>query len=158
MQRTLKKSLIHWKNHPLRTPLIIRGARQVGKTFLVQSFGKEEFKNLVTINFEANSNYQACFEVMDPHLIINQIELLSRQKITPGETLLFLDEIQQCPKALQSLRYFKEKLPTLHLIAAGSLLEFAIRDEDFFISSRACSIRKALSSFFRRISRSLWRI
>ena len=74
---------------------------------------------------------QGCFEVMDPRLIISQIELLSQQKVIPGETLLFLDEIQQCPKALQALRYFKEVLPELHLIAAGSLLEFAIRDEDF---------------------------
>jgi predicted AAA+ superfamily ATPase len=62
---------------------------------------------------------------------LNQLELLTRQKIILGETLLFLDEIQQCPKALQSLRYFKEQIPELHLIAAGSLLEFAIRDEDF---------------------------
>lgn len=131
MQRTLKKTLIYWKDHPLRTPLIVRGARQVGKTFVVQAFGREEFNNLVTINFEANPNYQFCFETMEPRSIINQIELISQQKIIPGKTLLFFDEIQQCPKAIQSLRYFKEKMSELHLIAAGSLLEFAIRDEDF---------------------------
>ncbi len=131
MQRNFRKILSRWKDHPLRTPLIVRGARQVGKTFIIQTFGQEEFKNLVTINFEANPNYQSCFEVLEPQSIINQIELISQQKIIPGQTLLFFDEIQQCPKALQSLRYFKEKLPELHLIAAGSLLEFAIRDEDF---------------------------
>lgn len=131
MQRNFRKILLEWKNHPLRTPLIVRGARQVGKTFSIQAFGTSEFKNLITINFEANPNYQECFETMEPQSIVNEIELISQQKIIPGETLLFLDEIQQCPKALQSLRYFKEKLSDLHVIAAGSLLEFAIRDENF---------------------------
>ena len=131
MRRNFRKSLFQWKNHPLRVPLVVRGSRQVGKTYVVEAFGREEFKNLLTINFEDSPKYQGCFEVMDPRLIISQIELLSQQKIIPGETLLFLDEIQQCPKALQALRYFKEVLPELHLIAAGSLLEFAIRDEDF---------------------------
>lgn len=131
MQRKFTKTLLQWKDHPLRMPLIVRGARQVGKTFVIQAFGKHEFENLVEINFEAAPNYQSCFELMDPLSIISQIELLSKQKITAGKTLLFLDEIQQCPKALQSLRYFKEKLPELHLVAAGSLLEFAIRDEEF---------------------------
>src|ERR1700733_5255439 len=131
MRRNFRKSLMYWKNHPLRTPLIVRGARQVGKTFSIEAFGKEEFENFVSINFELFSNYQSCFEALDPLSIVAQIELLSKQKITPGKTLLFLDEIQQCPRALQSLRYFKEKLPELHLIAAGSLLEFAIHDEEF---------------------------
>lgn len=131
MHRNFKKLLLRWKDHPLRTPLIVRGARQVGKTYVIQSFGKDEFKNLLTINFEASPIYQNCFESMDPLTILGEVELIYRQKIIPGETLLFLDEIQQCPKALQSLRYFKEKMPHLHLISAGSLLEFAIRDEDF---------------------------
>lgn len=115
----------------MRVPLIVRGARQVGKTFIVEAFGREAFKNYVNINFESSEVYKQCFETFDPRSILNQIEILTNQKITPGETLLFLDEIQQCPKALQSLRYFKEQLPELHLIAAGSLLEFTIRDEDF---------------------------
>lgn len=131
MQRDFRKTLVKWKDHPLRTPLIVRGARQVGKTFIIQAFGKEEFEHVVSINFDITPNYQLCFEVLEPKSIINQMELVSQQKIIPGKTLLFLDEIQQCPRALQSLRYFKEKLPELHLIAAGSLLEFAIRDEDF---------------------------
>jgi uncharacterized protein len=131
MQRDFRKTLLQWKDHPLRTPLIIRGARQVGKTYIIQVFGREEFKDICTINFEASPNYQACFETMEPRAILNQIEFISQQKIVPGETLLFFDEIQQCPKALQSLRYFKEKLPELHLIAAGSLLEFAIHESNF---------------------------
>ncbi len=131
MQRFFRKTLCKWKDSPIRVPLIVRGARQVGKTFEIESFGREEFKNYVNVNFEFSSIYGQCFETFDPASIVSQIELLTNQKITPGETLLFLDEIQQCPKALQSLRYFKEQLPDLHLIAAGSLLEFAIRDEDF---------------------------
>jgi predicted AAA+ superfamily ATPase len=131
MQRDFLKTLIHWKSHPLRMPLIVRGARQVGKTYAVEAFGNKEFKKLITINFEAFPQYDSCFETMDPHAIIRAIELLSRQKIVPGEALLFFDEIQQCPKALQSLRYFKELLPELHVIAAGSLLEFAMQEEQF---------------------------
>jgi uncharacterized protein len=131
MQRFFKESLLRWKDSPLRVPLIVRGARQVGKTFIVETFGREEFNNCVTINFESSSLYEQCFETFDPRSIISQLELLTKQKITPGHTLLFLDEIQQCPKALQSLRYFKEQMPQLHLIAAGSLLEFAIHDESF---------------------------
>lgn len=131
MQRTFKKTLVHWKNHPLRLPLIVRGARQVGKTFTIQSFGEEEFEKVITINFESSPKFQNCFETLEPKSIINQIELLLQEKITPGKTLLFFDEIQQCPRALQSLRYFKEQLPDLHIISAGSLLEFAIQDEQF---------------------------
>lgn len=131
MQRKFKKTLLQWKEHPLRIPLIVRGARQVGKTYSIEAFGKQEFKNIITINFEHSPNYAQCFDSLDPFAIIKQIELLSHQKITPGETLLFFDEIQQSPKALQSLRYFKEKHPKQHVIAAGSLLEFAIREEDF---------------------------
>ncbi len=131
MLRTFSKTLLGWKNHPLRLPLIVRGARQVGKTYIIETFGKEEFDNFLTINFELSPQYALCFEELAPKTILSQIELLSRQKITPGKTLLFLDEIQQCPKALQSLRYFKEHLPELHVIGAGSLLEFAIQDENF---------------------------
>jgi predicted AAA+ superfamily ATPase len=112
-------------------PLIVRGARQVGKTYAIQSFAKEAFPSVMAINFEAAPNYTSCFATMDPTAIIRSIELISRQTIVPGETLLFLDEIQQCPRALQSLRYFKENLPELHIIAAGSLLEFAMEDESF---------------------------
>lgn len=131
MQRDIEKTLLFWKDHPLRIPLIIRGARQVGKTFIVQSFGNKYFKNSLTINFEESNQYHTCFQTMNPQEILREIELLSKQPMIPGETLLFLDEIQQCPKALQSLRYFKEKLPQLHLIAAGSLLEFAMEEEEF---------------------------
>ncbi|MBS0615820.1 MAG: ATP-binding protein [Verrucomicrobia bacterium] len=131
MKRDIQKTLLKWKNHPMRMPLIVRGARQVGKTYIIEAFGNAEFKQLLTINLETSSKYKACFESLDPKIIIREIELVSNKKIIPGETLLFLDEIQQAPKALQALRYFKEKMPELHVIAAGSLLEFAIQDEEF---------------------------
>ena len=131
MQRNFIKTLNKWKNKEYRTPLIVRGARQVGKTYIIQEFGKKEFKNFLTINFEASQEFHPCFDVMDPISVISQIELIAKQKVVPGETLLFLDEIQQCPKALQSLRYFKEKMPNLHVIAAGSLLEFALQNDNF---------------------------
>lgn len=131
MQRNFRAFLTRWKNHSLRMPLIVRGARQVGKTYLIQSFGEKEFDNVVAINFELSPKFQTPFDSMEPHTILSQLEIISRQRIIPGKTLLFLDEIQQCPNALQSLRYFKEQLPDLHLIAAGSLLEFAIKDEEF---------------------------
>jgi uncharacterized protein len=131
MKRFISKTLRNWKEKKTRTPLILRGARQVGKTYSVQEFATSEFADSLTINFETSQAYYSCFNTLNPLEIISQIELLSKQKIIPGKTLLFFDEIQQCPKALQSLRYFKEQMEDLHIIAAGSLLEFAIHDEEF---------------------------
>lgn len=115
----------------MRKPLIVRGARQVGKTYIVQTFLDQFFPHSVTINFEASPQYAACFDTLDPRAILRSIGLIVRQDIVPGRSALFLDEIQQCPKALQALRYFKENLPELHVIAAGSLLEFAMEDQLF---------------------------
>jgi predicted AAA+ superfamily ATPase len=131
MNRDFKRTLLRWKTSATRMPLIFRGARQVGKTYIIQAFGQKEFQNVVTIDFEASPIYMPCFETMQPITIISQIEAISKIRIIPGYTLLFLDEIQNCPKALQSLRYFKEQLPQLHVIAAGSLLEFALHEHNF---------------------------
>lgn len=131
MKRKFTKFLIEWKNKEQRLPLIVRGARQVGKTYTINEFGINYFEHFFSINFEKSEIYKKCFDSMEPSLIISEIELISKEKIIPGKTLLFLDEIQACSKALQSLRYFKEKMPNLHVIAAGSLLEFAINDGNF---------------------------
>lgn len=131
MFRQLEDQLKKWKNDTYRLPLLLRGARQVGKSYLVEKFGSEHFESLVIVNFDSNPEYCACFEALDPQLIIQKIELLSNKQIIPGKTLLFLDEIQNCPKAIMSLRYFKEKWPLLHVIGAGSLLEFALEEEEF---------------------------
>ena len=131
MKRDIEKVLKKWKDEERRYPLLVRGARQVGKSFSIKKFGKEDFENLVEINFEQNPKYKVCFDTLDPEKIVESISILSNSKITPGKTLLFLDEIQEGPNAIISLRYFYEQLPDLHVIGAGSLLEFALSQEDF---------------------------
>ena len=103
----------------------------MGKTTLVEQFGKSDFENLVAANFELQPAYAQCFDSLLPQEIISAIEIVSGQPIVPGKTLLFLDEIQECPRAIMALRYFKEKMPELHVIGAGSLLEFALHGEAF---------------------------
>lgn len=131
MRRKIEKMLEEWKNDTERMPLIIRGARQVGKSYIIEKFGKSSFDSLVVVNLEYQKNLQECFSSLDPKKIILQLEAILGKPIIPGKTLLFLDEIQESKEALKSLRYFKEKLPLLHVIAAGSLLEFSINDENF---------------------------
>lgn len=129
MRRDILYALEQWRHSEIRKPLLVRGARQVGKTYVVESFGESHFGNMVTINFELQPKYKACFADLDPFRITDAISVMSKQEITPGKTLLFLDEIQACPEAIVALRYFKEKYPDLHVIAAGSLLEFTLRNE-----------------------------
>jgi len=131
MIRDLTEKLIQWKTDSLRKPLLIRGARQVGKSWLVREFGKENFENLVEINFELRPELKSCFEKPDPSGIIQTLEVILSVDIIPGKILLFIDEIQEQPMAIKALRYFYELLPELHVIAAGSLLEFAGEAENF---------------------------
>jgi predicted AAA+ superfamily ATPase len=131
MKRNIDAELIKWQRSTARIPLLLRGARQVGKTFAVKQLAKQAFTNHVEINFEFEPFYADCFQSLDPKQIITRITDISRQPITPGETLLFLDEIQNCPQAIMALRYFKERMPELHVIGAGSLLEFTINNEHF---------------------------
>jgi predicted AAA+ superfamily ATPase len=131
IKRDIDDLLISWKNETQRWPLLIRGARQIGKSYSVTEFGKKEFENLVNINFEQHPKYKTCFDTLDPKEIIETISLLYKANLEPGKTLLFLDEIQECPKAITALRYFQEQMPELHVIGAGSLLEFALSEENF---------------------------
>lgn len=129
MKRMVLAQLSKWKTSENRKPLIVRGARQVGKTWSVEQFGRAEFANLVKIDFEKRPTLKPLFEGdLVPGRLIEQLELVTGQAIRPGETLLFLDEIQACPRAIASLRYFHEELPALHVIAAGSLLDFALSE------------------------------
>jgi predicted AAA+ superfamily ATPase len=126
MKRIVDQALKKWKESTHRKPLIIRGARQVGKTTAVRNLGKC-FAHFVEINFEESMKWKAIFDnPLDPIHLIRDLELVVEQKIIPGQTLLFFDEVQACPQAIIALRYFYERLPALHLIAAGSLLEFTI--------------------------------
>jgi len=131
MKRHLEKQLTEWKNSSLRAPLLLRGARQVGKSWLIEFFGREHFDSLAIVNLEQRPEFRLCFETLIPKKIISSIELLIGSPIVIGKTLLFLDEIQECPQAIMSLRYFKEQMPQLHVIGAGSLLEFVLNDKDF---------------------------
>lgn len=131
MRRDAEQDLLHWKEQANRLPLLLRGARQVGKSYLVEMFGREHFDRLVIINFELQPSLARCFDELEPQAIINAITMLTGQKIESGKTLLFLDEIQECPNAIRALRYFKEKIPALHVIGAGSLLEFTLNSADF---------------------------
>jgi predicted AAA+ superfamily ATPase len=131
IKRKIQNALNKWKNEIGRRPLLIRGARQIGKTYIVNVFGKNEFDSFIILNFERNPEYKAIFSTYDPFEIIEKITLFINKKITQGKTLIFLDEIQECPEAIMSLRYFYEELPNLHIIGAGSLLEFALKSENF---------------------------
>lgn len=129
MKRDILNTLHAWKASDDHKPLLLRGARQVGKTHAVETFG-ESFSSFVSINLEYETKYQPCFDKMQPEEIVDSISLLKQMPIIPGETLLFIDEIQACPKAIEALRYFREQMPALHVIAAGSLLEFALHKEN----------------------------
>ncbi len=131
MKRDLEADLREWKNQEGRMPLLLRGARQVGKSFTVEKFGREEFNQCVILNFEQHPEYKRCFQTLEPQKIIDLIELLTGVTIQAGSTLLFLDEIQECPEAIMALRYFKEQMPALHIIGAGSLLEFVLNNDNF---------------------------
>jgi len=132
VKRFIEENLKAWKDSKARKPLIVRGARQVGKTFTIKEFGRSSFPSLVIVDFERNRAVHSIFsDDLDPYKMIRELEFFSGQKITPGETLIFFDEIQACERALMMLRYIYEEIPALHVIAAGSLLEFAMKSLSF---------------------------
>ncbi len=141
--------MLTWKKAAVHKPLLLRGARQVGKTFSVRQLGKT-FANFVELNFLLDRRAKKIFEreLLDPTEICKEIAILYEKPITDGETLLFLDEIQACPQAIEALRFFYEKRPSLHVIAAGSLLEFALADLPSFGVGRIQSIFMRPLSFF----------
>jgi predicted AAA+ superfamily ATPase len=132
MKRDIEQFLLSWKADTNRKPLLVRGARQVGKSHSIEQFGKQSFGSTVTINFELEPRFAACFQhSLDPSAILGALSVLSGQTIVPGTTLLFLDEVQLCPRAIMALRYLHEQRHDLHVIAAGSLLEFTLELEQF---------------------------
>lgn len=132
MKRFITSTLYEWKNTTSRLPLLLRGARQVGKSYLVEHFAQEAFgQNYVIVNFEQRPELKSCFSTLEPQKIIAELEILTKKTIDIKTTLLFFDEVQECPSAIMALRYFKEQMPGGYVIAAGSLLEFALEQKDF---------------------------
>lgn len=132
MKRKITQSLIDWKNSLHRMPLIINGARQVGKTYSIEEFGREYYDNVVYLNMEIETTLCQYIESeLSPKKIIQYIEAVKMIEIKAGTTLIFFDEIQVCERALTSLKYFLEQMPEHHVIAAGSLLGVAINREKY---------------------------
>ena len=127
-ERIIDQYLSEWAARPNHKPLLLRGARQVGKSTAIRHLG-EQFKYYLEINLEKQPDYKALFQPnLDVKRIVPQIAAIYGTPIVPGQTLLFIDEIQECQEAIMALRFFKEDMPELHVVAAGSLLEFVLDD------------------------------
>ncbi len=123
MERNAIENLMEWKASEERKPMVLKGARQVGKTWLMKEFGQRCYKNYVYFNFDEEDDLKSIFEAnKNPHRLIELLSMIAGEKIFPAETLLIFDEIQECPEALNTLKYFKEKANEYHVIAAASLL------------------------------------
>ncbi len=132
MKRDIEKKLIEWKSKKDRKPLILNGARQVGKTYLLREFGEAFYKNVVYVNLETNVSVASYFEGdISPERMIRYLEAYAGEAIVPESTLIILDEIQSCERALTALKYFYEETPEYHIAAAGSLLGVAIHRERY---------------------------
>lgn len=133
MYREQVQQLINWKNSSARKPLLIKGARQVGKTWLMKSFGESEYENCIYVNFESNKRLQNIFtDDFDIKRIITALEVETGKSITSKSTLIILDEIQEANGALTALKYFYENAPEFHIISAGSLLGVALSKQTSF--------------------------
>ena len=123
MIRNTMQDLIRWKSSEDRKPMVLKGARQVGKTWLMKEFGKSCYESYVYFNFDEEEELKSIFETnKNPQRIVELLSLIAGEKIQPGKTLVIFDEVQECPDALNALKYFKEKANEYHVIAAGSLL------------------------------------
>ena len=149
MKRFAIQQLEKWKDSSRRKPLIIEGARQVGKTWLVKEFAFQHYKNMVYVNFEEQKHLRELFEIdFDINRILTAIKAASHQEIVPEETLIFFDEIQDAEHGLTSLKYFLENAPELHVIAAGSLLGIELHRDSSFPVGKVCFLQLKPMSFF----------
>lgn len=132
MQRFVTEKLIAWKNSKDRKPLILRGARQVGKTYILKEFGANHYDNVAYFNFDHDDGLAELFlNTKDPKRIIEQLSLANGKKINPDTTLIIFDEIQECPNALNSLKYFCEEAGEYHVACAGPLLGIRLSKTSF---------------------------
>lgn len=142
MKRKIYQELINWKYSSTHKPLILNGVRQCGKTFILKEFGKKEFQNLAYISCDRNEELNAIFEGgFNVSRIIRGISALTGTDIIPGKTLIFLDEIQAFPKALESLKYFCEDAPDYHIVVAGSLLGITLHSGISFPVGKVCTMQ-----------------
>lgn len=133
MERFILKELLEWKNSPYRKPLILKGVRQVGKTWILKEFGRCYYENTAYFNFDENEEYKQFFETTkDVSRILQNLMLASGQKIVPEKTLIIFDEVQDCPKVINSMKYFCENAPQYHIACAGSLLGIALAKPSSF--------------------------
>ena len=132
MERYIMKKLVKWKESTHRKPLILEGARQVGKTYILQKFGRENYEDIAYFNFDRDEDlYNLFTETKDPKRILEQLAFIYGKAITPGKVLIFFDEIQECPNALNSLKYFQEEANEYHIVCAGSLLGIRLSHTSF---------------------------
>jgi predicted AAA+ superfamily ATPase len=133
MERFIMNELLKWKNSPYRKPLILKGVRQVGKTWILKEFGRRYYKNVAYFNFDENSEYRQFFKTTkDVDRILQNLMLASSQKILPESTFIIFDEVQDCPEVINSMKYFCENAPQYHIACAGSLLGIALAKPSSF--------------------------
>lgn len=158
MERFLMKKLAEWKDKPRRKPLILNGARQVGKTWLLKEFGKRYFDNVAYVNLDDNPAMREQFELgYDIPRIISAIQFETGEVVSKGSTLIILDEIQECPKALTALKYFCENAPEYVVAAAGSLLGITLHEGSGYpvgkVNALTFTLSISASSSWRRETR-----
>ena len=149
MERLIYQKLLDWKNHKNRKPLLLQGARQVGKTYILKEFGKMEYNNLAYFNFEQTQELASLFQsTLDTEILIESLSAFIGRKIEPETTLIFFDEIQACPRAITSLKYFCEQVPNYHLAGAGSLLGVSVGKTSSFPVGKVNFMTLFSMSFF----------
>ena len=154
MYREIQENFKAWKDDPDRKPILLQGARQVGKTWVMKAFGKEHFENYALFDFDENPELREIFKITkDPVRIVKELSLYTDYPILPGKTLIIFDEIQLCGEALNSLKYFKENAPEYHVMAAGSLLGVAIRKKRMPVPVGKVNLMKMYPMTFREFLR-----
>ena len=141
MKRSIYSKLIEWKDNPRRKPLILLGARQVGKTYILKEFGRKEFKNFVYFNCHEDDRAQWLFRNLNETRIIRELEGITESVIDEGKTLVVFDEIQEVHNGIASLKYFCENKPNLHVAVAGSLLGITLRDGESYPVGKVQTLR-----------------
>ncbi len=132
MKRFILEDLVKWKESKYRKPLILKGARQIGKTYILKKFGEENYENVAYFNFDHDEDLYNLFEnTKNPQRILEQLTFIYKKAIQPEKTLIIFDEIQECPNALNSLKYFQEEANEYHIVSAGSLLGIRLSHTSF---------------------------